>query len=185
MDYNRKLIQEELLPVALPRFQSSVHSVHTTLKTARKPMATAIRLLLLTHAQDNAREFVRKSKTQFLPKSKPHAQKLLTQFLRHLPTHHPEIEENRTMISSLRKSEISAISVERNYWGMAWHCLQRAVWRNGGCGSLESITKQQVKWLVASAGSPPLRQTATTLGDTRRQRSAKVNRMTEIKRVIE
>ncbi|MDR0205977.1 MAG: hypothetical protein LBI45_01790 [Bacteroidales bacterium] len=30
--------------------------------------------------------------------------------------------------------------------------------------------KQQVKWLVASTGSPPLRQAATTLGDTRRQR---------------
>jgi len=28
---------------------------------------------------------------------------------------------------------------------------------------LESTTKQQVKWLVASAGSPPLRQAATTL----------------------
>jgi len=43
------------------------------------------------------------------------------------------------------------------------HSAQRAVWRNGGCGSLESTTKQQVKWLVASAGSPPLRQAATTL----------------------
>jgi len=40
---------------------------------------------------------------------------------------------------------------------------QRAVWRNGGCGSLENAAKQQVKWLVASVGSPPLRQAATTL----------------------
>jgi len=82
--------------------------------------------------------------------------------LRHLPTHHPEVETNRK-IPTIIKSENSAISVERNYWGMAWHCLQRAVWRNGGCGSLESTTKQQVKWLVASAGSPPLRQAAATL----------------------
>jgi hypothetical protein len=29
---------------------------------------------------------------------------------------------------------------------------------------LNSATKQQVKWLVASAGSPPLRQAAATLG---------------------
>jgi len=28
---------------------------------------------------------------------------------------------------------------------------------------LDSATEQQVKWLVASAGSPPLRQAATTL----------------------
>jgi len=35
------------------------------------------------------------------------------------------------------------------------HCQQQAVWRNGGCGSLKSI-----KWLVASTGSPPLRQAA-------------------------
>jgi len=40
---------------------------------------------------------------------------------------------------------------------------QRAVWRNGGCASLKSVTKQQVKWLVASVCSPPLRQAATTL----------------------
>jgi len=40
---------------------------------------------------------------------------------------------------------------------------QRAVWRNGGCISSESITKQQVTWLVASVCSPPLRQAATTL----------------------
>jgi hypothetical protein len=43
------------------------------------------------------------------------------------------------------------------------HSLQRAVWRNGGCASLDNVTEQQVKWLVASAGSPPLRQAATTL----------------------
>jgi len=155
-------MKEKILPVAFPSFQSRVHSVHTTLQTARKPMAAAIRLLLPTLAQDNAREFVRKSKTQFLPKSKPHAQKLLTQFLRHLPTHHPEIE-TISKILTITKSENSVISVERYYWGMAWHCLQRAVWRNGGCGSLESTTKQRVKWLVASVGSPPLRQAAATL----------------------
>jgi len=45
------------------------------------------------------------------------------------------------------------------------HSTQRAVWRNGGCGSLESTTEQQVTWLVASVGSPPLRQAADTLGE--------------------
>jgi len=40
------------------------------------------------------------------------------------------------------------------------HCLQQAVWLNGGHASLESATKQQFKWLVASIGSPPLRQAA-------------------------
>jgi len=29
---------------------------------------------------------------------------------------------------------------------------------------LENTTKQQVKWLMASVGSPPLRQAAPTLG---------------------
>jgi len=152
----------EVSPVALPSLQSRVHSVHTILQTTRKKMANSILLLLLTHAQDKAREFVRKSKTLFLPDSKPHAQKLLPQFLRHLPTHHPEIETNSKILTMI-KSENSAISVERNYWGMAWHCLQRAVWRNGGCDSLDSTTKQQVKLLVASIGSPPLRKAATTL----------------------
>jgi hypothetical protein len=38
--------------------------------------------------------------------------------------------------------------------------VQQAVWHNGGCASSESATKQQIKWLVASAGSPPLRQAA-------------------------
>jgi len=54
---------------------------------------------------------------------------------------------------------------------------QRAVWRNGGCASLESVAKQQVTWLVASIGSPPLRQAATTLCDTLRT----VQRETEVK----
>ena len=40
------------------------------------------------------------------------------------------------------------------------HSAQQAVWHNGGCASLESTTKQQIKWLVASVGSPPLRQAA-------------------------
>jgi hypothetical protein len=67
---------KEFSPVALPRFQSRVHSVHTTLKTARKPMAIAIHLLLPTLAQKNAGEFVQKRKTSLLAKSKPHVQKL-------------------------------------------------------------------------------------------------------------
>jgi len=53
------------------------------------------------------------------------------------------------------------------FCGKGSHCLQRAVWRNGGCGSLESTTKQQITRLVASTGSPPLRQAATTLAAMR------------------
>ena len=45
--------------------------------------------------------------------------------------------------------------------------------------NLQLPAPQEVQW------KPPLRQAAEPLGDTRRQRSAKVNRMTEIKRVIE
>jgi len=86
-----KARKTEYTPVALPSFQSRVHSVHTTLQTPCKPMATTIRLLLPTHAQVKVGGFVQKSKTSFLPERKPHAQKLLTQFLRHLPTQHPEI----------------------------------------------------------------------------------------------
>jgi hypothetical protein len=56
----------------------------------RRPIFASILLLLPTHAQDKTGGFVQKSETQFLPESKPHAQKLLTQSLRHLPTHHPE-----------------------------------------------------------------------------------------------
>ena len=56
---------------------------------------------------------------------------------------------------------------------MATYVTQRAVWRNGGCGSLESIIKQQVKWLVASVGSLPLRQAATTLGASGGQHNRK------------
>jgi hypothetical protein len=83
-------------PVALPSFQSRVHSVHTTLKTSRKkmsanpcagilyrkkynmrrPIFASIILLLPTHAQDKAGRFVQKSKTSFLPESKPHASKI-------------------------------------------------------------------------------------------------------------
>jgi len=82
---------EKISPVALPSFQSRVHSVHTTLKTPRKkmsanpsacilynkkynmrhPIFASIILLLPAHAQDNAVGFVGKLKTQFLPKSKP------------------------------------------------------------------------------------------------------------------
>jgi len=85
-----------MLPVALPNFQSCVHSIHTTLKTPHKkmsanpragilynkkynmrhPIFSSIILLLLTHAQEKAREFVQKSETPFLPESIPHAQKL-------------------------------------------------------------------------------------------------------------
>jgi hypothetical protein len=46
---------------------------------------------------------------------------------------------------------------------MATYGIQRAVWHNGGCISSDNVTEQQVKWLVASAGSPPLRQAVTTL----------------------
>jgi hypothetical protein len=98
---------EKISPVAFPSFQSRVHSVHTTLKTSRKkmsanppasilynkkynmrhPIFASIILLLPTHAQDKAGGLVQKSVTQILPDSKPHALKLLTQFLRHLPAH--------------------------------------------------------------------------------------------------
>jgi hypothetical protein len=81
------------------------------------------------HTQYNAGGIVRKSKAQFLPESKPHASKLLTQFLRHLPTHHPKVEINRFMIPNLTKSKFLKISVEMKNGGMAWHCLQRAVWQ--------------------------------------------------------
>jgi len=122
-----------MLPVALPNFQSCVHSIHTTLKTPHKkmsanpragilynkkynmrhPIFASIILLLPAHAQDNAVGFVGKLKTQFLPKSKPHAQKLLTQFLRHLPTHHPEIEKNSITTPSMTKSDMLKISAEK------------------------------------------------------------------------
>jgi hypothetical protein len=135
---NLQLTFKEILPVALPRFQSRLHSVHTTLKTPRKPMANAIRLLLLTQAQKNSEGLVQKSNTQFLPENKPHAQKLLTQFFRHLPTHHPEIEMNRIIMPSMKKSESLKNSSERKEARMAWHYIQRAVWHNGGFTSLES-----------------------------------------------
>jgi len=109
---NVQLTFKKITPVAFPSFQNRVHSVHTTLKTPRKRMAAAIRLLLPALAQENARGFVQKSNTQFLPESKPHAQKLLTQFLRHLPTHHPEIELN-SIIPTITKSENLTISVAR------------------------------------------------------------------------
>jgi hypothetical protein len=118
---------------------------------------------LPAHAQDNARGFVQKSKTKFLSESKPHAQKLLTQFLRHFPTHHPEIDMIMTALPKLTNSEILKNLPERKEARMARHYIQRAVWHNGGCASLDSTIEQQVKWLVASAGSPPLRQAATTL----------------------
>ena len=113
---NRYRINQTISPVALPRFQSRVHSVHTTLKTPRKkmsanlpasilyrksynmrcPIFASILLLLPMHAQNKAGGIGRKNKTQFLPESQPHAQKLLTQFLRHLPTHHP-IQERKIL----------------------------------------------------------------------------------------
>ena len=40
------------------------------------------------------------------------------------------------------------------------HCLQQTVWLNEGCASLESATKQQINWIVARVGNPPLRQAA-------------------------
>jgi hypothetical protein len=89
----------------------------------RRPIFASILLLLPTHAQDKAGRIFQKSKTQFLPESNPHAQKLLTQFLRHLLTHHPEIEVNSTIKSELTKSEILKDSSERKEARMAWHCL--------------------------------------------------------------
>jgi len=38
------------------------------------------------------------------PESKPHASKLLTQFLRHSPTHHPEIKEDRKIFFAMEKT---------------------------------------------------------------------------------
>ena len=46
---------------------------------------------------------------------------------------------------------------------MAAYGIQQAVWHNGGCASLESAAKQQIKRLVASVGSPLPRQAAKTL----------------------
>jgi hypothetical protein len=177
---NVQLTFKKISPVALLRFQSRVHSVHTTLKTTRKkmsanpcasilygkkynmrhPIFASIILLLPTHTQDKAGGFVQKSETQFLPESKPHAQKLLTQFLRHLPTHHPEIETNNKMIPKMTKSGILKDLPDRKKRGMACYSRQRAVWHNGGCTSLNSVAEQQVKWLVARVCSPPLRQAA-------------------------
>jgi hypothetical protein len=116
---NVQLTFEKLLPVALPSLQSRVHSVHTTSKTARKRMAAAIPLLLPTPAQEKIGGFVQKSETQFLPESKPHAQKLLMQFLRHFSIHRPEIEANSTVISKLKKSEILKDTAERKKG--KWH----------------------------------------------------------------
>jgi hypothetical protein len=76
-------------------------------------------LLLLTQAQKNSEGLVQKSNTQFLPKSKPHAQKLLSQFLRHLPTHHPEIEINSTIIM-LKEAENLKISFDKKR-NREWH----------------------------------------------------------------
>ncbi|MCL2289320.1 MAG: hypothetical protein FWC34_01245 [Bacteroidetes bacterium] len=103
----------------------------------RHPIFASILLLLPAHAQAKTGGFVQKSETQFLPESNPHAQKFLTQFLRHLPTHHPEIEDNSAIIPNLTKSVILKETPERKKGGMAWHCLQRAVWHNGGCASLD------------------------------------------------
>jgi hypothetical protein len=90
-------------------------------------------------------------------------QKLLMQFLRHLPIHHPEIEVNNTKIPKLTKSVILKETSKR----------KKGEWHGTACnerfGAMAGVPrwigneKQQVKWLVASAGSPPLRQAATTL----------------------
>jgi len=47
------------------------------------------------------------------------SQKLLTPFLRHLPTHHPEIEANSTIIPKWTKSEIFKNSSEMEKRGVA------------------------------------------------------------------
>jgi hypothetical protein len=154
---NNCRINQKISPVALPSFQSSVHSVHTILKTPRKkmsvnprasilyrrsynmcrPIFASILLPLPAYAQSNAGGFAQKSETQFLLESQPHAQKLLTQFLRHLPTHHPEIDASRTITPSMEKSESWEETTERKEARMAWHYIQRAVWHNGGCASLD------------------------------------------------
>jgi hypothetical protein len=72
----------------------------------RYPIFASIILLLPPHAQSKARGFFQKCKTQALSESKPHASKLLTQFLRHLPTHHPEIDMISTILPKLTKSLI-------------------------------------------------------------------------------
>ena len=69
----------------------------------------------------------------------------------------------------LTHAPASPLGLDRKEWlrrTVSWegcYGVQRAVWRNGGCNSLENTIKQQVTWLVASVGSPPLRQAATTL----------------------
>jgi hypothetical protein len=78
------------------------------------PKFAAIILLLPTHAQDNAGEIVQKRYTEFLLEIKPHAQKLLMQFLMHLPTHHPDIEKNIKYFSVIKKHYFcSAIKKEK------------------------------------------------------------------------
>jgi hypothetical protein len=147
--------RKNLLPVALPSFQSRVHSVHTTLKTARKRTATAVPLLLPTLAQEKAGVVIKKSETQNLLESKPHAQKLLTQFLRHLPTHHPDIETNNTIIPSMTKSEILKETAEREEARMAWHYIQRAVLQKRALPRWIVLQKQQVSGSWQVCESPP------------------------------
>ena len=66
---NRCRISQKLSPVALP-----------------------------AHVQDKTGELFRKVKLSFYRKASFMSQKLLTQFLRHLPTHYSEIEANSTII---------------------------------------------------------------------------------------
>jgi hypothetical protein len=159
-------MRKKISPVAFPSFQSRVHSVHTTLKTSRKkmsanphagilyrksynmrrPIFASILLPLPTHAQNNASGFAQKSENQFLPASKPHAQKLLRQFLRHLPTHHPEIEIITTMTASVEETEIWKETAERKEARMAWHYIQRAVLRD--CGSNPADNSVQISKLL-------------------------------------
>jgi hypothetical protein len=156
-------MKEKITPVAFPSFQSRVHYVHTTLKTARKQMAAATPLLLPTPAQENAGGFVQKSKTQNLPERKPHAQKLLTQFLRHLPTHHPEIEVNRITLPKMTESKVLQASVERKEARMAWHYIQRAVWQKRALSRWIAIRYFQIcgLWRVCESSSSPSRHYVT------------------------
>jgi hypothetical protein len=150
----------------LPSFQSRVHSVHTTLKTACKPMASAIRLLLPTQAQEKTGGFVQKRKTPFLHERKPHAQKLLMQFLRHLPTHHPEIEVNSILLPKMKESEILQTSVERKEERMTSTASNERFHASGG------VCPLTVLWEFGSltpAGTfviPRLREAATPLHAT-------------------
>jgi len=57
-----------------------------------------------------------------------------------LPTRHPFLGKE-TGVERIEK-RILKVPAERGKSVMAFYCLQRAVWHNGGCVSLDSATKQ-------------------------------------------